>query len=317
MENKNLTMKEFAECVKEELKLHYEDAFIRVHEVIKTNDRKLMAVNICEKSSRISPTIYLDCYYEQYIKGEVSMESIIEEIRMINDEKEGVKSKIMQSEIFSENKETFLNHVCMKVINREKSEQFLLGKPYVPFLNLAVVFYIPVFSNDEGQANCMITNDLLLKWDISEGELFKRAKENTERIHPYKIVPMSEIIMGMLCDDCGTLESEDVITKEELAESSETLYVLSNDVRTNGATAILKSNILHDFALSHDAEKIWIIPSSIHELILIPSTGEEEASMINSEMIKEVNATQLLPEEVLADNLYVYDVEKNCIEIAE
>ena len=56
----------------------------------------------------------------------------------------------------------------------------------------------------------------------------------------------------------------------------------------------------------HHAERLIIIPSSTHEVLLIPCDPETDVLSFN-EMVQEVNATQLMPEEVLSDNAYIYD----------
>ena len=50
----------------------------------------------------------------------------------------------------------------------------------------------------------------------------------------------------------------------------------------------------------------YIIPSSVHEVILLEETGEEKAEDLKK-IIREVNRTHVSAEEVLSDNLYFYD----------
>ena len=59
----------------------------------------------------------------------------------------------------------------------------------------------------------------------------------------------------------------------------------------------------------------FILPSSIHEVLLLPDTGREDSKGLKK-VISEVNRTQVAPEEVLSDTLYRYDREEKRVVIA-
>lgn len=48
-----------------------------------------------------------------------------------------------------------------------------------------------------------------------------------------------------------------------------------------------------------------MIPSSVHEFLLVPREREQDREELKK-MIAEVNRTELPPEEVLSDHLYLY-----------
>ncbi len=57
-----------------------------------------------------------------------------------------------------------------------------------------------------------------------------------------------------------------------------------------------------------------VITSSIHELLIVPTDGFMDREEIK-EMIREVNDTQVKPEERLSYSLYGYDKKENKVEI--
>lgn len=62
-------------------------------------------------------------------------------------------------------------------------------------------------------------------------------------------------------------------------------------------------------------DNLVILPSSIHEVIILPereAPSEGEAAA----MVREVNDTELLPEEVLSNHVYRFDLEKGEVCIA-
>ena len=58
------------------------------------------------------------------------------------------------------------------------------------------------------------------------------------------------------------------------------------------------------------------MPSSIHEVILIPDTLDMDIRYMKA-MVKEVNGTEVAPDEVLSDNVYRYDIDTDRIEMMQ
>ena len=56
---------------------------------------------------------------------------------------------------------------------------------------------------------------------------------------------------------------------------------------------------------------VLILPSSVHETIVLPSSGNLELDYSFIEMVKEVNMTTLASEEILSDNVYYYNVKED------
>ena len=89
------------------------------------------------------------------------------------------------------------------------------------------------------------------------------------------------------------------------------MYVLSNQRRVEGAACMLYPNLVRDFAEAVGSS-FYIIPSSVHELLLLPTAHLEESSEIKN-MIKEINDSQVSAEEILSYSLYLYDKEERKI----
>ncbi|MGN1084051.1 MAG: DUF5688 family protein [Lachnospiraceae bacterium] len=86
------------------------------------------------------------------------------------------------------------------------------------------------------------------------------------------------------------------------------LYVLSNQPKINGAVVFLYPEMLSRLE-ERFPRGFYLIPSSIHEMLLLADSGETEAEELNR-MVREVNETQVIPEEVLSDHVYYYS--KTC-----
>lgn len=83
------------------------------------------------------------------------------------------------------------------------------------------------------------------------------------------------------------------------------LYVLTNKKMFWGASGILDRDIIRAFAedIGHN---LYIIPSSVHEVLLCPDLGQIDEGRID-QIIKEVNDTQVAPRDRPSDHAYRYD----------
>ena len=155
----------------------------------------------------------------------------------------------------------------------------------IPVMNTSLlkVFYVEVF--DGGRF--WITTEMLNNFNISNKELFDNSIRNTGK--DITIKNISEIISKMLDLPCD--------------EFDDLMKVVSNKSNTYGAS-ILADEILAEMVSERTGwTDFMIIPSSIHEVIIIPYTTDYEPLV---EMVKAVNYTELKEEEILSDAVYSY-----------
>jgi hypothetical protein len=149
-------------------------------------------------------------------------------------------------------------------------------------------------------------------WNVSVEELYKTAMENTPKLQEYEIRDMNDIIRNVMTE--GGFEGFCDMEEEELSESTP-MYVLTNKSGIDGAACILYTDLLKDFA-SHIEKSFYVIPSSVHEVILVPTDDNTEADEIRR-MIKDINDTQVKTEEVLSYSLYYFDRESGRLTVLE
>lgn len=118
--------------------------------------------------------------------------------------------------------------------------------------------------------------------DVCEEELYYRAFENTMVKFPYELSTIGEMI--------GLVNITDL-----------PIYVLTNNTKIYGAGTILYRG-MKDVLAERVGEEVIIIPSSIHEVLVLPTCLGEKESITS--MIKDVNRTVVNPEEVLSDRPY-------------
>lgn len=233
------------------------------------------------------PIIYLEEYYDYYKEG---ME-LSEIARLV------IHIYYECTQPFQFTREDFLfenmkGRICFMLVNRDLNQSALLTRPHRPFLDLAVIYYILLFQEEDGIATIPINNALMDKWGVDENILWQLAYDNTKRIQTPSLQSMQQV----LCELTGRYWG-----------ASPTL-VLSNTSRTYGAASILYKEGLQCLADIIESS-YYIFPSSIHECILYVDRGEADKTMLD-EMVRDINQTQVSAEEVLADHIYYYDWEK-------
>lgn len=140
-------------------------------------------------------------------------------------------------------------------------------------------------------------------------ELYSLALQNTQRIFKEELIPLEELIADILK---ARPESEQVIRGIE-NKREVSMYVATNTAKINGAAVLLYPGFLKDCA-DRTGGDFYILPSSVHETIFIPADGKRQIQELAA-MVKEVNETQVLPEEVLSDSVYLYHRQEDSITI--
>lgn len=202
--------------------------------------------------------------------------------------------------------------VC-KLINEEANQQFLQDKPYSKLEDLAVVYQILMDKTGEGTATITITDNLMDGYGITLEELHDQALQNMDTLQPHSFKGMNETVAEMIAVDIAREQNVGMDEAKEMAmqmmpDIPDTMFVLTNDTKVNGAAAILNDDIRQEIA-----EKVgdfYMLPSSIHETLIIPKDAGMEFKELE-QMVQEVNQTQVAPGERLSDHVYEYDAKEH------
>jgi hypothetical protein len=161
---------------------------------------------------------------------------------------------------------------------------------------------------EDTYASVQITNEHMDMWGIDEGVLYEIAMDNTVKNLRPQCRTIREAILGIVRKQEPDGCSEEFLMLEQEVEEVP-MYVLSNHNHYYGAAAIYYPGLLQQLGEKIGSD-LLILPSSVHEVMILPVSGDENYQELNT-MIAEINRTQIAPEEVLADHLYYYDKEKD------
>jgi len=270
--------------------LQYDIDNIHVEKVNKNNGVVCTGMVIVLQGEHISPNIYLDYYYRLYSDGK----TIDEILGMIGDEYKEARNRLKHENIdISMDIETIKKNIFIKLINYERNKELFKDSPYIPFLDLAVCFRYLVKHNESGIASAIVRNSDLEKWKINIDELYELAKENTLRIFPPNLKRLDILLKEVVPDDL------------DIPEDTQ-LYVLTNLQGINGASYLLFDEIIKKFAKEKNSN-LFILPSSIHEVLLLPETQEFNKDEL-ANMVQDINKYVVSDMDFLSDNVYFYNL---------
>ena len=268
-----------------------EDTFISVYSVEKNNGVTRQGITISQKGINISPTIYLEEYYDKFQKG-YELEDIVTDIVRLYHE---VRIRKSWDENSIRSYEAIEHKVVYRLVNFEANKELLKDIPHVPYLNLAIIFYVMLEINDCGTACMLIRNEHLEMWDVSRDDVYRKAQDNTWRILPSEFHTMRAVVEEL--DGENTYQSPDI------------LYVLTNRIRNFGASVILYDRCLEMIG-EFLGDNYYVLPSSVHEVIIVTESESPWGEKGLSEMVSEINRTQVEEEDILSDSVYYYDRAK-------
>ena len=192
-------------------------------------------------------------------------------------------------------KERVLGTVLPKLVSADNAER-LAGKEIVHkrILDLLVCYYMPVdeFGTTDGStiATIQVTEPMLRHANISMEELGAAALENMrEEVEIRNMADMLQELTGTPMPGC---------------DEGLPMLVISNRSHYLGAGVILLPSAREELAHILGCSSYYILPSSIHECIVIPDDSHMDSEAL-VDMVKEVNGTVVDPADRLSDSVYI------------
>lgn len=293
---------EFTEYIKAHIKDYlppeYQDAMISADTVIKSNDRAFTGLTILKNGEQATPTIYLEPFAEQVEAGR----SISSVLRQIAEIQTAYKDQVPMEGSELENYETVRPMLSIQMCDPETNREYLKNKPHIPFGELAAYYRVQVAVDDKGTASVAVTEKLMESWGITKEQLHKDAVQAESSRDPVCFYDMEDLLFG----DSG--HPDNLFQRTEPLNIGFTpMYVLTNQNKTNGAGVLVQDGVLEKIGGLIGSD-FYVLPSSIHEVLIVPDNGNMQPAELE-DMVREVNATQVAPEDLLSDKVQYYDRE--------
>ncbi|MCC6093594.1 MAG: DUF5688 family protein [Eubacterium sp.] len=194
-------------------------------------------------------------------------------------------------EDFFKNYEDVRNNLRCRLIHAERNQRFLIDVPHRKWMDLAITCVYEIHEKDKPDCAIQIQNAHLRPWGIEPEQLIRDALQNSLKTKDILFQPLASFLESELDADSG-----------ELPDSP--LYLLSNQSRPYGAAVIALPGMTERIAEKLECD-YFIIPSSVHECLILPDDGNYSVSELN-EMVRSINQTNVEEQDVLSDHVYIY-----------
>lgn len=280
--------------------------------ITKQNDVELTAICLTPEDGNIGSNYYLEDLFEKFQHGQTVAEIATRLLVQNKNDSVHTKNSVLTSFVSHLHSYEYVkSHLFVRLLNLQRNSSYLSDKVYVPYLKsgdtyelaICIGILVPRFNGHEGTIS--ITKHLRSQWDVTDEQLLEDAIANTEKVQGMKTRNLYELLTSL------SIPTDSF--RYLLDEPAVSMYAMSNENSFNGATTILYKDALKTFA-EEKGHDLFVIPSSIHEVILVPDDGTIPAEYIQG-IIAEVNQTQLAPTEVLSDQLLYYSRKDDCISI--
>ena len=255
--------------------------------VWKNNGVSYEGLVIEKLEEELSQVVSLDNCYEDFRAG-ISVQEISEQILKEYRKAAGNVSLLSQQDKWSY--ERIKDRLYVEMVNRKWNEQYLEHKYYVPFLDLAVVYYIDTqldYKNAPEHRGTAVTKDIFKIWSVEPEVIWKQVLENMGKESLFLMLVVTE-------------EENSLMTFEDAFQKNQ------------GALALLQKSIL-DEAKKKLEEPFYILPVSIFELMIVPESQADEVEEMKKAIIESNH--EMPVEYLLSNNVYYYG-EKEEVEIA-
>ena len=275
-----------------------QDAEFQVQQVKKPGNLTLTGIIIRVKNLPVAPCYYIDEEYTKHLNG-APIADIASRVATAMKSSAAPASDIDISLITDFDKAK--SYIIPRLIDIRpgKNDGYIKDRVCNPIAGTQIgIIYDLDIPSTQAEMTVGVTHTLLDMWNLSAEDLHELAIQNGSKIRPIYFTDM----FSMLHDLDPLLFPE--------AEPDATMFVLTSKNKTHGASVILYPETVQ---MLHDRfpKGFWCLPSSVHDwIILHKSVGDPD---MLKEMVMAINASEVLPADQLADEVFTLDTAGNLI----
>ena len=261
-------------------------------------DRLMVSVG----DSKMSMAFRLKEIYSSVQDGEDIDHAVYKMVNTIEDSISVIKNKEQDVKSFISDYEKVKEHTYLRMIPGDSPVLKDTPHKMVEDMALVVNIHLESFSDENGRSCVVVSKPLMEMYGVDEKQLFADAEKNSLANEPMVFTPLGDMIKNLI-------ESENLPSPEEAGIVT---YIATNKSGFQGA-AVAGYPDFCEKAAEAIGGSFYMLPSSVHEFILIKDDGMPKAKDLNA-MIKNVNETVLEPRDILSAQCYHYDAKNKVLE---
>lgn len=290
--------KEFVSRMKDDIQQAFPGASITETHVDKLQGQSYDGITVTPEGGRMGVSLDLTPYFD-LVDGGTDYADVLDHITG------KLETEMSQMpEVSSERLRDYgsmKEHLVMQIVGQAGNEEMLSNVPHKEMEDMAVVYRFDMGESHMGSMSVLITNSMMGNYGITAEQLHQDALEAAPLNRPPVIKGMGEVLaemMGMPAPD-----------------TPDFLYVATTPDKVQGAAVIAYPGFLDEAAQKLGGD-FAVLPSSVHEVLLVPDDGKTDMSAFK-QMVLQINSAEVLPEDRLTDNAYHYDSKNKVLETAD
>ena len=252
--------------------------------------------------AKMSMAFRLQEIYQNVENGEDIDHAVYKMVNTIESSMDVIKNKEDEVKSLISDYDKVKDHTYLRMIPGDSP--ILKDTPHRMIEDMALVVNIHIdgLSDENGRSCVVVSRPLMEMYGIDEKQLFADAEKNSLANEPIVFTPLGEMIKNLIkAENLPTPEEAGIIT-----------YIASNRSGFQGAAVAGYPDFCKQAAEAIGGS-FYMLPSSVHEFILIKDDGTPKAKDLNA-MIRNVNETVLEPRDILASQCYHYDAKTKVLE---
>ena len=291
---------QFLEQVKDRLQEQFPYMDVSIRSVEKLQGESYTGISIAPAGSNAGATMNLHSQYDLLQEG-TPMEIIIRRIEnLANDAVEQIPQ--VDTGVLGDYGQ-MKDRLIMQAVPTDQNRALLATTPHREMEDLSIVYRFQLDHQARGDATILVTNQMLENYGITAEQLIADAAVSAPQRNPLSIRSMAQVMAEM---SGGMFEPEDI--------GAPALLVATVPGAVNGAGVLGYPDFFKE-ATELIGGDFFILPSSVHEVLLLADDGTARAAELNA-MVSSINASEVMPEDRLSDEAYHYDVKAQVFEKA-
>lgn len=273
----------------------YENPEVKIQKVVKNNGMELYGFQITEagqqntKSAEAYPIVYLEEFYDMYKKGALIGDvarACIKKYEEARQKGEAIAETFLNT---FDDKEVFLSRVMPELHSLSLNQTWTETMPHRVYGDIMEIAVVTTKLSDGQTMEAKINNSILETLGVDQEELFDHALENMKRDDPAHLINIMDMLMGVE----PSKDLPDITQPGEMA-------ALMTDMC--GAAAVLDEDMIG--RMTEKYGDIYLLPSSIHEFLVLPKDVSIQSLPEMRQMVYEINRNEVAPSERLSDQVY-------------
>ena len=279
----------FEERICGDFQERYPEMAFRSETVKKVQDGSYHGLSVVKEGSAVGVILDLDAAFRYYLAGDSYEEVLRGTMERLENALRSVPFDVERAKDLSDYGKT-KSLLWPQVVEYARNAEVLEGVPKRRIGDLALVVRIVL----DNSASALVKEPMLENWHVTEDQMFEEAILNAG-------TPVIRNMAEVLGELTGS-EMQDV-----------GIWVASNTENRYGASVIAVPGFFEQ-AAGVLGKNFYLLPSSIHEVLLVPEDGADSETLLN--MVKSINETEVSEDERLSDNVYHYDICEKVFETA-